>query len=158
MRSRSFATVFGLVVLVAGLAFFYIGVTQGAEERALARHGVVVQGTVTDKRIDHVTRRRRGGGTLEERLYVVRYRFATQQGAGVDGERPVSEALWRALRQNSGIAVRYLQSDPFNNRPDAEPAREMDVFLLAGILLASASFVFLVVQIRRNRRAANRSL
>jgi hypothetical protein len=156
MRSRSF-TVFGLVVLVAGLGFIYLGVTRGAEARALARHGVVVQGTVTDKRIDHVTRRRRGG-TEEERVYVVRYRFPIRSGAGIDGEQPVGEALWRTLHQDGAIAVRYLESDPFNNRPEAERTSEADLFLLAGLLLASASFTFLAVLIHKNRRVANRPL
>lgn len=154
MRSRSLATLGGLVVLVVGLAFIYIGVTTGAGERALARDGIVAQGTVADKRIDHVTRRR--GARKEERLYIVRYRFATRQGVGVEGERPVSETLWRSLRQDGTIAVRYLESDPFNNRPDAESQRQADVFLFGGIPLAAASFVFLVVLIHRNRRAIPR--
>jgi hypothetical protein len=149
---RSFATVLGLVVLVIGFASIFVGVSRGADERALAREGMVVQGTVTEKRIDHVSRHRQGGANEQRTLYVVGYRFTTRTGAGLDGEQVVGEALWRRLRQDGPIAVRYLEADPFTNRADAEPGASNDVFLAAGSLLSAGGLIFLVVLIRRKRR------
>ena len=152
MATRSFATVLGLVVFLIGLVLVFVGVSSGAEERALARQGLVAQGTVAEKRIDHVTRRKRGGGTAEETLHVVRYRFATRLGAALDGEQAVSDALWQGLRQDGPIAVRYLEANPFANRVAAEPGANPDRYLAAGILIASAGFVFLVVLIHGKRK------
>jgi hypothetical protein len=151
MRSRSFATAIGLVVLLIGLVFVFVGVSSGSEERALARRAVVAQGLVSEKRIDHVTRHKKGGGTAEQTLHLVRYRFVTRTGVGLDGEQAVSEALWRRLQQDGPIAVRYLEANPFVNRADAEPGTSPDLLLAAGSLLTAGGFIFLVVVIHGKR-------
>jgi hypothetical protein len=148
----SFAKVLGLAVLVIGLAFLFVGVTRGSEGRALARNGLVVQGTVTEKRIDHVSRHKKAGGNDERTLYVVQYRFSTRLGAVLDGEQAVGESLWRGLRKDGPIAVRYLEANPFINRTDAESDASADIFLVAGGVLAAGGLTFLVALIREKRK------
>lgn len=140
---RSFAFVLGVIAFGIGLIFCVIGFSGGSEERALRREGRVSQGTVLEKRIEHVTRRKKGGGIEEQRLHLIRYRFTTQGGATPEGEQAVGEALWRSLRQDGPVAIRYLESDPFANRLDAEPGSVIDTFLVVSGLFAAAGVVLI---------------
>jgi hypothetical protein len=147
---RRVALAFGVVALLSGLALVTGVIFPAPAEWRLARRGLVVEGTVVEKRIDHVTRRKAFGRAEDNRLYVVHYAFATRRGETADGEQAVGEARWRSLTQNGPVAVRYLETDPQTSRLDAE-SREASAVLPAtgGMLVAGGLVVLLLTLWRR---------
>jgi hypothetical protein len=141
---RQTAIRIGLIAVVVGLGLAVFRLSSGSEARALERDGVVVQGTVMQKRIENVTRRRKVGGVERQTFHLVRYRFKTRPGADLEGETAVGEAVSRNLRESGPIAVRYLEANPFVNRADAGPGPDLDRWLLSSGLLVAAGLLLLL--------------
>ena len=148
---RSFAFVLGLALSAIGIVILSVGLWSKSGDLALARDGVVVSGTVTDKRVEHVLRQKKGGGMDERTRRIVRYRFNTRAGTTQEGERDVTDAIWAQLEQNGPIAIRYLESDPFTNRPDLEPISGADPFLVIGGLIGSIGLLVFAGGVRTVR-------
>jgi hypothetical protein len=151
---RRVALVFGAAALVGGLALVTGGVSTVSTEWTLARRGAVVEGTVIEKRIDHVTRRKTFWRGADSRSYVVRYAFVTRRGEGADGEQAVGEALWRSLPQSGPVAVRYLEAIPSTNRLDAAPRDRSGAYPLTGGVLVAGGLAALAVALRKRRKGA----
>ncbi len=151
---RSIPFRIGVILLALSLPLLIPGYNQVAPGWRLTHTGVVTQGFVVGKRIEHVTRKGKNGRLSETTTYLLTFQFATPGGDIVEGRQPLDQVRWKSYKEGERVPVRYLPDAPGNNRLEGEPApaSAWRTAAAGGGMLAGA-VVLLVAGIARTRRA-----
>ena len=143
------APVTGPIFVAFGLLFGAVGVMVGLQEHRFATEGVVAEGRVLDKRIEH-ERDHRGNDSTR---YVVTYRFTASSGERVDGRAFFAADAWQALYRDDPVLVRYLPDRPGTNRPaDHDDVAYACALLGGGAVFTLIGGLLLGWSVRRWRR------
>jgi hypothetical protein len=103
--SKARLILIGIVLLVVGGVFAYIGIRNNGEDNRLDAGGQTVEGRVVDGR---ETVRRRGG-----RSYYLDVAYATTDGrVRHQKEFSVSKKVYEGAANNPAVSVTFLPSDP----------------------------------------------
>ena len=131
MRSGLYPAGFFFVLL--GGVFAVVGGVKLSKELRYRRDGVRTLGTVTSKSIESAA------DNQSSTRYLVGYRFATNEGATVEGRDEVDVDRWEELQQGSPFEVIYLSASPATSRATA--STELP---LAVVFTATGAFVLLI--------------
>lgn len=149
LARRSFWLLFGGIWLVVGLTMLIAGIGSALQERAWTTDALRTSGIVLVKELIPADS---DSGTQ----YRVRFRFTTQAGEVVEGNREVDVSTWERLAERGSIEVHYLSSSPSSARlePGPDPAGFL-LFLVLGAVFGGVGgllFFRAVAALLRARR------
>jgi hypothetical protein len=93
----------GLMFVPIGVVFIAIGITMGLEELAFEKHGKMAEAIVVDRSLQKADFDKH-----PSTRYLIRYRFTTEAGEGVEQTREVPVEEWERLEPGSSLRVRVL--------------------------------------------------
>ncbi|MGZ5092372.1 MAG: hypothetical protein ACXWIP_14350 [Burkholderiales bacterium] len=134
----------GLVFVPVGGVFIAIGIMTALEELAFAKQGRIAEAIVLDRSLQKADFDRN-----PSTRYLIRYRFTTAVGEGVEQTREVPVEEWERLEPGSALKIRFLPdtSDPARvSEASSWPA--VASFSALGLILVGVGAPLIVLAVR----------
>lgn len=108
---RFFLIYFGAVWIAVAALFGFLGKIMLDREAKFHESGVVVDGTVSSKRMEERWERRDG---RNEKItsHLVKYTFETRQGRKLEAENGVPESEYQHMHVGEPVPIEYLPDEP----------------------------------------------
>lgn len=150
-KRTKFFLIFGLLWIVLGSPFFFVGRYLYNLNKQYETEGIKVTGTVIDMRVDtkYDSKEKR-----EVRTYRLRYRFTPENAQPIESEDSVSFEDFESHKKDGPIEIEYLKSDPQTNR-SAQSTDNVVGYVFMGIgmftALLGSAFIFGDLKARRKQ-------